>query len=230
MMVNRHKKGFTLLEVMVASVIGAFIAMVSVGTLRIVTTAKETVDGNTIVADELRFAANMIRNDIGNLYRDRNPQNVRLIGTIEEGETGPVVSLTMHVVGMVKARRDEPEGDVYEVQYYLRKDEDNSALMRRVCAVAGAEDKNETAGGILTAVTENIVDFGVLYYDGDEWLGEWDQNRVSLPELVEVSLVGRQSAKENARVVLKSFVVGFPRFPQASQTISKETNQNESSK
>ena len=160
---GRNEKGFTLLEVLVATVIGAFIALVAVGALRTVISAKETVEKNTTVADELRFAANMIRNDLGNIYRDRDSSKVNLVGAIAEDGDEIIVSLTAHVVGTVKARSGECEGDVYEVQYYLRKDGDKSALMRRVCPVAGAEDKNDTAGGILTAIAENIVGFNPTF-------------------------------------------------------------------
>ena len=220
------QKGFTLLEVMVASVIGVFIAMVAVGTLHSVIRAKELVNDNTAAADELRFAANMIRNDLANLYRDKDRNSVRLVGTLEETKGGLITSLTMRVVSSVNARFSEPEGDVYEVQYYLQKNEERAVLMRRVCPIVGIEDGSETLGGILTPIAENIMAFDVQYYNDTEWLMEWPVEQTELPKLVEITLTASASRDVSEKdVINKSFVVHFPRLPQMTQEQSSESSE-----
>ena len=226
---EQHRKGFTLLEAMVAAVIGGFIALVAVGSLRTVTAAKEIVEFETTTTDELRFAANMIRTDLANLYRDKNRQSVKLVGIIEETDYGLITSLTLRVVGTVKARFDQPEGDVYEVQYYLHKDEEKSALMRRLCPIVGVEEEGDTEGGILTLIAENIVDFRVRYYDGSEWLDFWSEEEDSMPKLVEVALMA-QASEESRRKGLKSkvFTVDLPRLGQMTvQNANIETEEKE---
>jgi len=229
----RDRKGFTLVEVMVASVIGAFIALVAVGTLRTVTGARERIDVNTNCADELRFAANMIHGDLANLYRDADASKVKLVGVLMEAEGGLIMDLTMRVVGTGPARPGQPEGDVYEVQYFLHKEEkenqEKSALMRRLCPIVGMEDDIQSQGGILMVIAENIVGFDVQFFDGNEWQMEWSPEQNSLPKLVEVSLAGQAGGnEEKPLIMLRDFMVSFPRLGQQTQSGSDTTTGSES--
>lgn len=211
-------KGFTLLEVLVAAVIGAFIALVAAGSLRAVTKAKEQVNSNIAVSDEIRFAAKMLSQDMANLYRDSVIENMKLDGTIEASTDNPITSLTMYTICARKARLDQPEGDIYEVQYYLLSEADRSTLMRRVCPVVGIEEDEMTQGGMLTAIAENIMGFQVRYYDGYDWYEEWSlEVEGTLPELLEVTLVGSESMNtDQSAALMKSFVVNFPRFGEVA--------------
>jgi type II secretion system protein J len=216
------EKGFTLLEVLVAAVIGAFIALVAVGSLRAVTKAKEQVNNNIAVADELRFAMKMLSDDLANLYRDGDIENMKLEGTIEATAENPITSLTMYTICTHKARLNQPEGDIYEVQYYLLSEQDKSTLMRRVCPVVGIEEDELTQGGMLTMIAENIAGFEVRYYDGYNWSSVWSlETEGALPELLEVTLVGSESTDtEQGSALMKSFVVNFPRFGEISTEVT----------
>ena len=106
-------KGFTLLEILVASVIGAFVAVVAVGSLRAITESREKIDANLAASSELRFAANMIQNDLHNLYRDKVSQNIKLLAEQEETRSGGTTVLTFYAVNRKKARFHLAEGDVW---------------------------------------------------------------------------------------------------------------------
>ena len=224
---NGNKKGFTLLEVMAASMIGAFIALVAVGTLRTVTAARERVNNNVTVADELRFAVNMMRTDLMNLYRDIDRNSIKFDGTIEETNYGLVRSLTMRIVGTAKARANQPEGDIYEVQYLLSRDDENSVLLRRLCPIVGIEEDIETQGGMLTTIAENILDFDIQYFDGTEWLNEWPVEATDLPGLVQVVLTAANSQEaEEKDLVNRSFIVSFPRMAELDEEEADNENQS----
>jgi len=229
---EHDRKGFTLVEVMVASVIGAFIALVAVGTLRTVTGTRERIEANCICAEELRFAADMVRKDMMNLYRDPDVGKTKLVGILTEAEGGLIMNLTMRVVGAGPARIGQPEGDVYEVQYFLHKeekdDQEKTVLMRRLCPIVGMEDDIESQGGILTGIAENIVGFDVQFFDGSEWQMEWGAEENLLPELVEVSLAGQTGDdEEKAKIMVRDFVVSFPRLGQQTQGSSEATAESE---
>jgi len=217
---------------MVASVIGAFIALVAVGTLRTVTGTRERVEANCRCAEELRFAADMVRTDLMNLYRDTDVSKTKLVGVMAETDAGLIMDLTMRVVGAGPARAGQPEGDVYEVQYFLHKEEkaeqEKSVLMRRLCPIVGMEDDIESQGGILTVIAENIVGFDVQFFDGSEWQMEWGPGEKLLPALVEVSLAGQGSGdEEKAEIMVRNFVVSFPRLGQKTQGGSDATVESE---
>jgi len=196
-----------LVEVLVASTIGSFIALVAVGSLRVIIGGSEAVEDNINGAAEVRFTANMIARDLVNFYRDKNYANTRFIGTIEDLDDGTSAShLLFYTVGRTKARIDQPEGDIYEVEYYIVKDEEQSALMRRLWPNPHIELE---PGGILTAIAENIEIFNIRYFDGEEWLEEWPEESQSLPHLAEIMLVGKQVGR--AAPAMESVLVNFVR-------------------
>ncbi|MBN2314764.1 MAG: prepilin-type N-terminal cleavage/methylation domain-containing protein [Sedimentisphaerales bacterium] len=187
-----RRKAFTLVEVLVASTIGVFIALVAVGALRTITVSSEMLDRNITTAAEVRFAANMIARDLTNIYRDEESDNYRFIGTIQEvSEDLSSSYLIFYTVGRSKARVGQPEGDVYEVEYSLVADEERSVLMRRLWP--NPNKLVEEPGGVLTVIAENIETFYVQYYNGEEWADEWPEEMQSLPELLEITLIARQT-------------------------------------
>ena len=226
-----RKTGFTLVEVLVASTIGTFVALVAVGTLRAITASSEMVERNISAAAEVRFASNMIARDLVNLYRDENRRNTKLIGTAQESEQGSISYLVFYTVSRAKARIGQPEGDIYEVEYCLVRDEEKSLLMRRLWPNPNEEYE---PGGILTVIAEDIDFFEVRYFDGEEWSNEWPEEMEILPQLVEVNIVAKVPSRGEPAV--ESFVVNFVRsavgaastFESGDQERSGEESSEES--
>ena len=189
------RNGFTLVEVLVASTIGVFIAMVAVGALRTIIASAEMVDSNINAAAEVRFAANMIARDLQNFYADDDIENTKLIGTVEALEDNNYTSyLIFYTIGRTKARIDQPEGDLYEVEYYLMQEGETSSLMRRLWP---NPSEYLEPGGILTVIAEDIGTFEVQYFDGEEWFEEWPEEMQALPDLVSISIVANQPDRSN---------------------------------
>ena len=80
MKMDSGKLGFTLVEVLLASTIGLFIALVAVGTLKVVTDSAGLVEESMTTAAEVRYASNMISRDLSNFYRDKESGNTMLVG------------------------------------------------------------------------------------------------------------------------------------------------------
>ena len=183
------------MEVLVASTIGVFIAMVSVGALRAIMASAEMVDSNINAAAEVRFAAHTIARDLQNLFNDDDIENTKFIGTVEPLEQDNNTSyLIFYTVGRTKARIDQPEGDLYEVEYYLMQEGETSALMRRLWPNPHEELE---PGGMLTIIAENIAAFEVQYFDGEEWSEEWPEEMQALPDLVSISIAAKQPDRSN---------------------------------
>jgi general secretion pathway protein J len=210
------KTGFTLVEVMAAVTIGAFIMMVAVGTLKAITSSAELVETNISAAAEVRFAMNLIKRDLVNLYRDENKENTKLIGTTEESSAGNVSYVVFYTVNRMKARADQPEGDVYEVEYSLLQDGEQSLLMRRLWP--NPNDEYEP-GGILAVIAEDIEVFEVRYFDGEEWANEWPEEMEVLPQLIEVSIVGRPQSRGTPS--MESVMVNLTRSVTATTAASE---------
>lgn len=201
-----------MVEVMVASTIGAFISLVAVGTLKTVITSNEHLDNNINAASEARFAANLLQRDLTNIYRDENTENTKLIGSVEYLAEYSTSYLVFYTINRTKARAYEPESDLYEVEYYLMKEDDKSALIRRVWP--NPSDEFEP-GGIRTTIAENIDLFEVRYFDGEEWYNDWPEDMETLPHIIEVNIV----AKPLTGVpILETFIVNLTRTVASSTT------------
>jgi prepilin-type N-terminal cleavage/methylation domain-containing protein len=218
----RDKKqhgGFTLIEVMAASVITAFIAMVAVSGLMGVTSARQQVDEVTVINDELRFVADQIRQDLAGFYR--NQEDMLFEGLLEDTPEGLFPIMRFRTVCDAKARLDHPEGDLYEVEYFLAAGEEGQPwIARRKCPIVGNEETIlETAGGVLTRLAEQLSLFGLRYFNGSEWLTEWPMELNRTPMLIEVSLGAVLENEDGIQTVhTKQFFVNFPRHEQSSGT------------
>lgn len=203
------------MEVLVASTIGVFIAMVAVGALRAIIASAEMVDCNINAAAEVRFAANTIARDLQNFYNDDDIENTKFIGTVEPLERDSYTSyLVFYTIGRTKARIDQPEGDLYEVEYYLMQQGETMVLMRRLWP---NPSKELEPGGILTIIAEDIAAFEVQYFDGEEWSDEWPEEMQALPDLVVVSIAAKQSGRSNPPV--ESIIVNLARSESADVSI-----------
>jgi len=218
--IDSKKTGFTLVEVMVAVTIGGFIMLVAVGTLKAITSSAEMVDTNISAAAEVRFAMNLIARDLANFYRDENNENTKLIGTTEESADGNISYLVFYTLNRMKARADQAEGDIYEVEYSLLKNEDSSLLMRRLWPNPNEEYE---PGGILAVIAEDIDIFEVRYFDGEEWSNEWPEEMEDLPQLIEVSIVGKEQSRGNP--AMESIMVNLTRSVTAATAASESSEQ-----
>ncbi|MHC4742959.1 MAG: type II secretion system protein GspJ [Planctomycetota bacterium] len=192
---NLRKTGFTLVEVMVATTIGTFIALVSIGALRAVTAGAQMVEENIETAAEVRFAARTLRRDLINMYKPSNVQDTKFIAYGDESGLGGSL-LTFYTVSRAKARRVEPEGDIYEVEYFLSVEDEESKLMRRFWP--NPDDEREP-GGILSVIAEDIAIFEARFFDGTEWFSEWPEEMGTFPMLVELNIAAvQEGAKKPA--------------------------------
>ncbi len=231
---THRDRGFTLIAMVVASIIGTFITVVAVATLRTVAAARQSITEVTAATDEIRYAEQLLRRDFLNFYRDTTIERTRLVGGVDETSTTGGSRVILWATSGVPARRGYPEGDVYEVEYALADgvSESGRVLTRRVCPIVtlSRDDENYVAGtgGMLTTIAENVVQFQVQYYDGYTWLDQWPEEQGVLPELVQVTLVGqRPNDPEGQHPIIRSFAVTFPRVAEGLKATLDEEAETE---
>jgi len=205
-------------EVMTAISIGAFISLVMVGALRAVTAGAKMVEQNIAKASEVRFAARMLKRDLENMYRPKDTEQTKFIAYSDDSGELSSAYMVFYTVNRAKARPFEPEGDIYEVEYYLMVDEEKSVLMRRLWP---NPDDDFEPGGILTTVAEGIEVFQARYFDGQEWAYEWPEEMQSIPLLMEITLAGIQSGA--GQPMVESFYMNFARSTGSSLEGEGET-------
>lgn len=210
-------KGFTLAEVLVASTISAFVALVAVGALKTVSDSAQLVNRIGETTAEVGFAARLLARDLANLYRDPDPRGMRLIGASQGSDNAPSAFLRFYTVGRAPARVGQPEGDVYEVEYLLKQtagsDEqgNSSVLLRRLWP---NPDTDREPGGTLVSIAQNIDVFQLRFFDGQEWTNDWPEEMEVLPQLIEVTLA--TLGQEGSTPTMETRTVNFARLATGS--------------
>lgn len=186
----RH--GFTLVEVMLAMVITAFMvgsitmSMSRLGVARSV--SKERLDAH-LRADG---ALDMLRRDIASIVRTDDLFFTRFqlfdntvkspLGTLDRDE------LLLFSVRMRPIRDIDytGEGSVYETQYRIDVDEAGPVLWVRRDALP---DEYPLAGGLATPQVEGVLSVDYEAYDGEQWYQEWDSDDWGIPHAVRITVV-----------------------------------------
>jgi len=219
---ERHPdNGFTLAEVLIASTISAFVALVAVGALKTVTDSAHVVGQAGQAGAEVSFAARLLARDLTNLYRDPDPRSMKVVGASQGSSAAPTAFLRFYSVGRAPARGGQPEGDVYEVEYLLKQTVDledssgtegpSSLLLRRLWP---NPDRNREPGGILVPIAQNIDVFQMRFSNGQEWTDDWPEELEAIPESIEVTLA--TLPQEGRPAVIETFTVNFARLAATS--------------
>jgi prepilin-type N-terminal cleavage/methylation domain-containing protein len=209
------QNGFTFVELLIAVVIGAFVTVTAAAAMRGIVSGRQTYQDVTELSDEMRYACQRIKNDLNNLYRSADFSKAKFELSYIDGEDGiSSQTPTFYTVRRKKARLLQPEGDVYEVQYFVKSDPETgrSVLMRRYCPVVPGVSVDEDArpGGILTPLAEHIAALYVRCYNGMEWTDEWNTENGQFPQFVEIALVAAET--DSKKTLRRSVFVHIPRL------------------
>ena len=220
---RRCRVGFTLVELLVVTVLGSFVALVAVSSLQTVAQGRDRMDDYSQAASELRYVSQLLRRDLQNLYRSAQTEQTRFAGELLEGRAGPSSYLTFYGLQRGQARPQGRESDLYEVEYFLMQEQeaDKQIMFRRLWP---HPDRQLEPGGVLFPLAETITGFAVRYFDSIEWQLEWPDERRRLPQLVEVTLIAQLPGRE--KTLHDSFLMSFARWPQQNQGSGRQAQGN----
>lgn len=228
-MAAHRNRAFTLAEILVASTISAFVALVAAGALKTVSDSAKKIDEVGEMTSEVRFATRMLSRDLNNLYRDQDARNMLLVGAGQGSDESKAAYLKFWAVGRAGARDNQPEGDIYEIEYVLGQnmtseaaddpDATRSILFRRLWP---NPDRNRPPGGVVTPIAENIDVFQIRFFDGQQWTSDWPEEMQSIPELIEVTLVTLSA--ESKTPTAGTFMMSFPRLATETPPASDGSN------
>ena len=184
---QRQYPAFTLVELLVATVIGVLVVVVAIATFRSVSRSRETARYYSEMMAQGRYALDQIRDDLANFYRSAEPQQMRLVGikggTIEQ----PADRLIIYAVQDRPIKEKPGESDIYEVEYGLTINKKSPyRMLARRCAALD-HPGSVVSGGILTRIMQPMHSLEFEYFDGSQWLRQWD-SREGFPFLVRISL------------------------------------------
>ena len=230
-----HRRGFTLVEVIVASVITAFVmgsVSMSLAQLsRAKSTTKERLDAY-LRAD---VALESLRRDVASVLRSDDLFWTRLL--IEDSSvTTPLGQLDRDEILLFTTRMRplhdidfNGEGVEYETQYRIEVDDLGPVLWQRRDSVP---DEHPDAGGMLTPLVEGIIGLMIEAYDGTQWYDDWDSDNDGLPWALRLTVTasGHRNAEDvfEAPVAILSTIVAIDRVvPPPQEEVEEEEADDE---
>ncbi len=183
-------RAFTLVELIVALLVGVIVAGATTASLTQFTRAKSRAAARQEAFARAHAAASRIADDARQVAREQDL--VFSVVRVADGRDGDVErdSLLLWVRSMrpVRGRSDIAEGGDAEVQYKVLPGADPSgapALWRRADA---PPDRNELAGGVAQLVVPGVTSLAVQACDGSDWFDTWDSDLDGYPHALRVTV------------------------------------------
>jgi general secretion pathway protein J len=176
--------GFTLVEVLVAVSILSLLLLAVYGVFTTVNKTDQRLQTSSAGYHQARVLFDRIGREIRGAYRDAAAQEVRFRGGVDN-QGYPFLTLTTTAV--------TPQGRTHDgvavVHYQLQPDpeskSDRKMLIRQEYPLRDNEGENRQGYRLITDVEQMQLRF----FDGSQWLEQWENEQGSRPLMVELYLV-----------------------------------------
>jgi prepilin-type N-terminal cleavage/methylation domain-containing protein len=228
-MSRRSARGFTLLEVMLALAILAFITMLLWGTFRQISTVKARAEAIQDRTHAARVALMRMSREIEMAFlSDSENPSLQERRTMFVGLAHPDVDeLHFSWFGRQRLRADAPETDTSVVMYYAERDPDDRTvtnLMRRETRRLEVRDPHEIPGeAYVLCPGVARVKFAYFDYKKKEWKEEWNTLGADglqyLPTHIRITLViyderGQEQVFTSSARIMMTERVAYRPVPQ----------------
>lgn len=177
------RRGFTLLEVVVALGVLALIGTLTFTAVAGALETRDILEGEDEVNQAARVAMSRIRRDLQLAYLTKNTSAVNTYRTLFVAQNQDPDRVWMATLSHQRLYRDAREGDQTEITYWTEEDphdDDALVLLRRE---APRIDNEPEAGGTIQPVAYGVKGFDLQFLDGQtaEWKEEWDTTGTETP-------------------------------------------------
>lgn len=186
-----HRRGFTLVELIVAGVIAVLVLGAVTFSLSQLGRSRNVTFARLESSMRARAALETVRRDIAGVIRDADLLKCRVLVTDGSVPTAMGIADRDELLlfsTKLQATRDvaySGEGIEYETHYRVEEDDAGPVLWQRRDFMP---DGYPDAGGVAVPVVEGVVGFAVEAYDGVAWFDEWDSDLDGLPWALRITI------------------------------------------
>ncbi len=226
-------RGFTLVELIVSSIIVALMAGATTVAISRSIRSRDASQARFDAFSHAASAADLIAIDVQNAARDENDKFVKLSITAGGDKEMPSSGIMLLAAANRPARGDpdKPEGPVHEVQYRLEKAAgsplqggseiaSSRVLWRRDDPLP---DEYLDAGGVATPAVARIKSVSIEAYDGNQWQTTWDSDYDGLPHAVRVTVVASAGDPERTAVARRTIAIDRTPLPETNGSATPAT-------
>ena len=167
--------GFTLMEVMIALLILGMVISVIWASFSNTIESKDYVETGNELYHSARWALDRMSRDLASAYVYRDVvHNSAFIGiSHDSGDGSPMDELHFTSFAHEKLRANSAESDQCEISYFVMLDPDTgkNILYRREDPYI---DTEPMSGGESLELVDNVLSLNFRYFNGNEWVDEWD--------------------------------------------------------
>lgn len=210
----QRRRGFTLIEVMLAILIAAMVLGALWTGLGQLTNTRNLsrqrlhafLKANAALDEIRRDVASVLRSEdlFWTLLRIRDSSVPSAWGRLDRDDLLVFSSRLQVSRGFGFAG----EGSEYETQYRVEVDDGGAVLWQRRDQQA---DEYFDGGGVVTPLVEDIISLNVEAFDGEQWWSEWDSDQYGLPRAVSISVAAAITGHPAERPVILRTVVAIDR-------------------
>jgi len=186
-----NRRGFSLLEVLVATVIFAIVIGAAYALFDSTRSMSDRAEFHASMRQEARTVLETLRGDLRGAYGSGTVFDTGLVGTQAGSEDEPRCKIDLVAVNNYTGRATSPEIDVTRTNYYVY--DASSAEIRGL-----VRRKQKQLTNLTTVLREeegleeigpNVAYVRFRYWDGASWAESWDSTRTgTLPKAVEVTV------------------------------------------
>lgn len=223
------RRAFTLVEVMVALIITAFVLGAIFLSLGQMTKARAASRERMIAHVRADTALNALRRDLVSVIRsdDLFWTRLRITDSIGQAAFGRVdrdeLLLFNTRLRPIRESRDYGEGIEYETQYRVVDEPGGPVLWQRRDAIP---DEYPDGGGVVLPVVEGVAGVNFEAFDGESWLNTWESDFSGLPYAVRITVTVPVTDSAYDRPVVLRTVVSIDRvLPPFDTGLLEETDE-----
>lgn len=219
----RLRRGFTLVELLIASIITVFIAGATTTAVSQALRARTATQARLEARARADAAAARMGDDLRRAIRDTDLYFGRL-AIIDGGDQSPDELLFfMRSDRVVRPHSDQAEGDEYEVQYRLVIEAGTvGTLWRRVDPVP---DEYPDAGGVASPIVDGLTSLSIEATDGLLWYASWDSDSDGYPHAVRITLTAADDTGRYTAAARRT--IALDRTPQPYDTLLERIAEEE---
>ncbi|MBN2327527.1 MAG: prepilin-type N-terminal cleavage/methylation domain-containing protein [Candidatus Omnitrophica bacterium] len=183
---KKRQKGFTLVELVLASTLTALILGSAFVSLSTVLKAYKELGGKTNLAETARLILDRMRADLEMTFYSPHADYTRFVGYDQLNGDLPADSLTFISSVNNPVNTGGGSSDLAEVQYYIDVDDGTPErwLLRRMDYTP---DSDPFTGGELALLGPRVASIDFQYFDGIVWQTEWDSSE-AIPIAVNITI------------------------------------------